>query len=509
MISRLSLRSSILIILAVFLGVVAVTWVGFLASDDATYARGAYGWIEDFPYVGGHGTIRFTITIPVALSFLAFGGSEFALILPSLLYSLCLVALLIYAVWRMAGQKAMLMIAPLLVTLPVLVSSASVASVDVIEALFVVASFQCFLIAGEREKRLWWLLGAGGLAAFGFLTRETTAFLLVYYGLLFLMGAVIERRQYWIMAGGFFAMWLQEILYLTIMTGDPLYRLNISSHHDSTIDRTIDLAGNVIVHPVVDPLLVILLNQEFTILFWVAIPVLAWYFLRNRKGAVGSPQVRRVAGLWLGLAATWFVVVGAATTLLPLNPRYFLVTALAVLPSLAVAFSALCRVGRQKAVGLVLMAAVGLNLAALYIENRNYIFGVEQFAAWTDAADAPVHADAETIRRATILLKWSGAGDKASVAEAQAGELVFVDPARTPHLLEQARAENWPLVSKAHPAPKLLVPAIRDSRIWRLLPTRLRHNLDGGYGFVYLYRRGAGCSLTEMPDPSQEKCDNP
>ena len=38
------------------------------------------------------------------------------------------------------------------------------------------------------------------------------------------------------------------------MTGDPLYRFHISLNHDATIDRSLDLAGNVIVNPLIDPL---------------------------------------------------------------------------------------------------------------------------------------------------------------------------------------------------------------------------------------------------------------
>ena len=44
-------------------------------------------------------------------------------------------------------------------------------------------------------------------------------------------------------------------------------------HGKGKIDRGIDLAGNVIIHSIVDPLLVILANQEFVLLFRIAIPL--------------------------------------------------------------------------------------------------------------------------------------------------------------------------------------------------------------------------------------------
>ena len=46
-----------------YVALVALFWVGFIASDDVTFAEGAYGWIEQFPFVGGHGTIRYPLTI--------------------------------------------------------------------------------------------------------------------------------------------------------------------------------------------------------------------------------------------------------------------------------------------------------------------------------------------------------------------------------------------------------------------------------------------------------------
>ena len=48
----------LVLMLLVFLLLVAWAWVGYLGSDDVTFAIGGYGWLEDFPFVGGHGTIR-------------------------------------------------------------------------------------------------------------------------------------------------------------------------------------------------------------------------------------------------------------------------------------------------------------------------------------------------------------------------------------------------------------------------------------------------------------------
>jgi 4-amino-4-deoxy-L-arabinose transferase-like glycosyltransferase len=97
-------RNGLLLGLGLFLALVAMSWVGFIGSDDATYAKGAYGWIDAFPglYVGGHGTIRYLITIPMALSFSIFGENSFGMVLPCLLYSLAFMIL----AWRAVRDAA-------------------------------------------------------------------------------------------------------------------------------------------------------------------------------------------------------------------------------------------------------------------------------------------------------------------------------------------------------------------------------------------------------------------
>ena len=139
-------RSGSIFLAILFLALTAWAWVGFLGSDDVTYAIGAYGWIEQFPFVGGHGTIRYPITIPMALSFLTFGHNEYAMVLPSYL---ALVALL-FCIWRsivhISGVFPANLSLLLIVTLPLVVVQATIASVDMVEAFFLFASgiFYCW-----------------------------------------------------------------------------------------------------------------------------------------------------------------------------------------------------------------------------------------------------------------------------------------------------------------------------------------------------------------------------
>ncbi|MBA3940095.1 MAG: hypothetical protein C0520_02665 [Sphingopyxis sp.] len=490
-------RRGLWIGLALFALLVTLAWVGFIASDDVTYARGAYGWIEHFPFVGGHGTIRYPITIPMALSFLTLGGNEFAMVLPSLLY---LVAFLI-AAWRatrdVAGPLPAFFALLACATSPLLVVQASIANVDVIEmALLFGAWILCFrcLEAGPNRARL---IGSGALVGLAFLVRETAIFIIPFFGLLFLAGHRFRRWHYLWIAVGFLAVWSLELLYLGIMTGDPLYRFNISLHHDATIDRSIDLAGNVIVHPLVDPLLVLLVNQEFMALMFFALPLGAWLCFARAV----PDRVRHFARLLALFALCWFVCVGAAQKLLPLNPRYFMITATMACLLTGTALGLIVQQGATRArraalAGMALL--VGTNLAGIYVENRDPTFGEEQFvAALAARPGARIGTDPMTRYRADLLLRWAGSTARAVDAPPAPGTLFYYNPARgaKPNArMDAAQAPlyqpqpEWELVETFTPAPSYLAIALEGVGADRALPAGIWRKLRHPNEPAYLYR---------------------
>jgi 4-amino-4-deoxy-L-arabinose transferase-like glycosyltransferase len=504
-------RRGLGIALALFALLVTLAWVGFIASDDVTYARGAYGWIEHFPFVGGHGTIRYPITLPMALSFLTFGGNEFAMVLPSLLYLIAFLA----AMWRVtrdvAGPLPAFFALLACVTSPLLVVQASIANVDFIEmALLFGAWILCFrcLEDGPGRARL---TGAGALVGLAFLARETAIFAIPFFGLLFLAGHRFNRWNFLWVAAGFLAVWSLELLYLGIMTGDPLYRFNISLNHDATIDRSIDLAGNVIVHPLVDPLLVLLINQEFMALMFFAVPLGAWRcFARSVPG-----RVRHFARLLALFGLVWFVCIGAAQHLLPLNPRYFMITATTACLITGAALGLMIqrdekRWRRGGLAGLVLL--VGTNLAGIYIENRDPAFGEEQLAAALAARPGErIGTDPMTRYRADLLLHWAGSTARASDAPPATGALFYYNPARgaKPNARMDAAAAplyqpqpGWELVQEFTPAPSYLARALERVGADRRLPSGIWRKLRHPNESAYLYRvRRAAIGVILKPKP--------
>lgn len=480
--------------LLVFLLCVRLGWVGFLGSDDATYAAGAEGWLSQFPFVGAHGSLRETISVPMALSFLALGKTEFAMALPSLLHAMVLIGMAVDATARRLGPAAGLGAGILLATTPILPVQASTASIDVIEALFLFGSLALFHRATSEGATPARLLGAGALAGLAFLTRETAVFLLLLYGLLFLAGYGMERRKYWVMAAGFLAVWGAEVAYFWLAAGDPLYRINIALHHDSSIDRLRDDAGNVLVHPLVDPFLVVLVNQEFGLLFWAAVPATLW--LLRHPGLSG--EARRLAGLVAAFSGLWFLCVAAAVTLLPLNPRYFMVSAIGAAGLVGAALGLMWSQERTRlsapALAAILLPAA---LMGIYLDNRHFMFGEKVLVELAATLPEPLLTDPVTLHRAEKLLQWDGTRERVSDAPPARGRLYLHNPARTigPSLFLPADrvaayqpGEAWPEVERREPEPKLAGRLLKALGLEAMVPGPLWRALYQGHPGVVLYR---------------------
>jgi 4-amino-4-deoxy-L-arabinose transferase-like glycosyltransferase len=485
--------------LALFLLLVALCWVGFVGSDDVTYSRGAYGWIEQFPFVGGHGTIRYPLTIPMAVSLLALGENEYALVAPSLLYAVALIALIWWWVKRATDPVSAGLAVLALVTLPQLVVISTYANVEAVEALFLFLSIYLTWRCLDEGPEAGRLVLAGMFAGFAFLARETAIFVVPFYAALFLSGHRFHRGHYlWIVAG-FLIVWAAELLYLGVMTGDPLYRIHVSLHHDPSIDRSVDLAGNIIVHPLIDPLLVLLLNQEFMLLFVLAIPLGAWLCF----GHGVDERTRHFARIVSLFGLSWFLCAAAAQSLLPLNPRYFLISAICAAILTGVALARLLQSGKNRVrlaagvAGLALLGANGLGLAA---ENKDLRFGERVLARIV--AERPgqvIFTDPMTRYRADLLLRWASAGDRVGQRPPAAGDLFFHNPAHAEKGNARMSAAlvpiyrpkpDWTAIARYEPDSPYLARTIEGVGLAELIPGSIWRKLRFRHAPVTLYRVG-------------------
>lgn len=490
--------NGLLLGLALLYALIAINWVGFIASDDVTFARGAYGWIEHFPFVGGHGTIRYTITIPMALAFRLFGENEFAMALPGILYLTGFVMLAWRAVADVYGKQAAFGATLALATSPLLVIDASVAGIDIIEMFFLWASVYLFWRCTEDGPTTRRLIGAGAMAGIGFLTRETAIFIALFYAVFFVIGYRFDRRLYLWIAAGFLAIWSLELLYLGVMTGDPFYRFNIALHHDPSIDRTIDLVGNVIVNPLIDPLLVLLINQEFMLLFFFLPPLVAWHYWRGGGRGKSGARGRNFLVIITAFALIWFGCVAAAQKLLPLNPRYFMICAAIACIFVGLTLAQMMQGGRRWLAVTGFAVLIGTNLVGSYVENKDSVFGERQFARLTAAYPNEVIAtDPMTRYRAELLLRWGGARERATGEPPRAGQLYFYNShhadvanfkmtaGEIPLFKPQPR---WRLVGSYEPQPSLLAVVLERAGIAPHLPAGIWHKLRNRHPRVFLYR---------------------
>lgn len=493
-------RTQYLIILGLFLIAVWLGWVGYLGSDDAVYLDGAYGWLEQFPFVGGHGSIRYTITWPLALSLSLFGENEVAAALPSIGFACALLFVIMRWCARQYGTAASLAAGICFATSPLIAIGVSFASIDIVETFFLLCSGLLFVTAAGNKTEggvpsASKLIAAGACAGAAFLTRETSVFFILFYGVLFLVSYGMKRRFYWWMALGFFAVWGAEVLYLWVMTGDPVYRVTIALNHDSTINRSVDLAGNLLVHPLVDPLFVVLFNQEFTFLFWIVL-LLVFLRLKSRRKTVSSQDP---AIFFLGGAVAWFLCAGAATSLLPLNPRYFMVSLVFVLLWLGGEVQRYwdSRANWRRHLLLGGLLLVSANLGVTFLENKSVRFPEKTLIELAKSVDETVYVDPNTYQRARHLMRWGGVKERISFEPPRVGALIFYNPAELGRVTANLSADaaplykkqgGWVLVQHRDAPARSIAPVLSWFGFENLLPDRLHRLIYKPHEGVNIYR---------------------
>ena len=420
-------------ILAALSLAVWMSWTGFIGSDDQIYASAARRWLADGPFVGmNHFTVRLTTILPIALSFKLLGQNEFALIVPTLIFGLATVALVSALAMRVLSPRLSLFAVVPFVTSPLFASMCSTPCVDLVELFFDLASLLTFVVALNATRRGALLLLAGLLAGLAWMSRETSIFLPTAYGILFLCGYRIGRREYLLVAAGFLAIALGEMLVYFILTGDPLHRLLVSYHHDLVDrDRThslFDREGNVHVNGLLgtflNPFLMIFFNKEFGIAFWLSVPAAVWLIRTNSL----SPKVRTALQTTSIVGAIWMLGVFSLVTKLYLAPRYLLfpLTTSALLVGAWLGLGVFPRF-KWRAIAIV-VAAVAVNLLAIGLEDHDFLFPERTLVAYARTARSPIYTDRETHRRAQFLLESEGLAEKVTDEPHHLGDVFFYVP---------------------------------------------------------------------------------
>ncbi len=486
-----------LLLILIVLASLVFAWVGWLDSDDKRHVLAGLGWYEQFPYVGPlHPSLRHPIVIPLGMSFRLFGVNEISLILPNLCYYLGLLAVTYVFLARATNRHIAFIATALIATLPVFAIRATVVYSDITEAFFVALSFWFFIEATRAERPVPWLLAAGVAVAFGWFTRETVGALILLYGVLFLAGYKLPRARYWVMAGGFLPVIALEALAMWGMTGNPIYRYTTMLASKANFNKKGEVAGdmfnrlgNVSVNSALDPVLVLFANHEFALLFFFACPVAVWAW---RSKAMPENE-RNLARILTVLAALWFLLV--AIGMLNLHPRYFTVTAYAAAILIAIWLYRTLTARRLLLAGASIALLFGANLAAIYLDNKNPLFGERSLRAYLEANETAVRTDPVTARRAEFLLKIDGRDNLVTGGLPQAGDLYFYNPNRVEEVRRRklnpkdyAPEDGWDLVWKAEEDRRLVGLLVEGLGLNGFLNRGLLRRLNAPNQPVAIYR---------------------
>lgn len=431
------------IIFAVAVFMLAFSWIGFIAADDAAYSDTAKEWLTAAPYLGDtHWALRHPHVLSIAASYGLFGYGEFQLVLPTTIYFFLTLAVVYALLDRFIDRNSALISCLLLTTMPLLIVIASMASADITEAFFIFLSVFLFWCSKRSKAPKLTLFFAGVAAALAWMTRETAAPLLMLYGVLFLTGYRYPRSQYWIIASGFAAMISVELAYMTLMSGDPLYRYKVDmSMHASAIESInkdhgamsrwgvgeakSSIPGNIAVNWLVDPFLSILVNQEFALLFWFAIPISAWLCFSPR---VDSPR-RELARFLSALSLFWFMTISYVMALREM-PRYYLVPAIAGIMMIAMGYTTLREndnASRMTKI-FILVGFVSVALLCIYVTNKDFLYAERAAIQLAEENSETVYADPRTTYLANTLLKLKNKPDLISSEAPPTGALFLYSP---------------------------------------------------------------------------------
>lgn len=486
-----------LLLVIITVASLAFAWVGWLDSDDKRHVLAGLGWYENFPYIGPlHPSLRHPIVFPLGMSFRLFGVNEFSVILPNLLYYAGLLAVTYVGLARFTNRHIAFVATVFITTMPIFAIRATVVFSDITEAFFVALSFWLFMEATRAERPLWWLLGAGAAAAMGWFTRETVGALILLFGVLFLVGYKLPRARYWIMAGGFLPLIALEALYMWGMTGNPAYRYATMLFSRANFNKKGEIAGemfnrigNVSVHPLLDPVIVLFVNHEFGLLFFFALPVALWACFSK---ALPATQ-RELARILTILGVLWFLLV--AIGMINLHPRYFTVTAYAAAIVVAIWLCHLLA-SRHRLLALAAVAVLfGANLAAIYLDNRNPLFGERSLRAYLNAQPVALRTDPVTERRAEFFLKIDGHETLVSGGTPQPGDLYFYNPNRVAEIRRRdldprdyAPDPSWEIVWQAEEPRRFVGVVIEALGLDRFLNQGLERRLNAPNRPVAIYR---------------------
>ena len=410
----------------------SLTGLWYFGSDDSGYVGAARNWIQHFPFISHFfGDLRHPVVLPIAASIALFGDNELAVCLPTLLYSLGAVLVTYGFLARLADRATALLAAVLVSCLPLLGELSTTPNVDVAELFFVACSLLVFFYATLRRDRAALFFLAGVSSGLALLCRETSAALVLFYGILFLAGFG-RRSNFWIMAAGFVAIYSSELILYWATVGDPLYRFKLVRYVIAFGgDRTagtgaLDFGAQGIFNlsPFLDPILYVIAHPKFALMFVAGLAAFIW---SAAEPGERKDQTRLIRHLFL-FGVVSLLVVEIGTHNMAQVPRYRLVSAYAMTLAAAIWLrSGLWRAHKKAAIS-ILAILLFAEFAGSAISNNNPNFALRALASVAANRREPIHTDIETMFRGGNLFGWAKVEKRVTSAPPRPGDLFFYNP---------------------------------------------------------------------------------
>lgn len=484
------------LILGLFALLTAVFWVGVTASDDTIYIFEAEKWARGAPELPtSHWGFRYPLVLALGGAIAALGSSEFTAGVVSFSYAAFLLFVVYAVVRRFTSARLALAAGCLLATFPLLVVKASVLNADVPEALFAVISLGLFVEATQQKLAARYLFLSGIAGGLAFLTRETGAGLMLLYLGFFLFGAYFDRKLYLWGAAGFLCVFGLETAWYVLAGEGPLYRfLTIAGSHGTmelTLEDYREGTGNVSSNRIVGPILALLVNQEFALLYYFAAAAI-WYLLRWADLRGGERVFVQVLSAAFVLWVLWISYNGAIRPL----PRYYAVSSVIGTVLVAMWLWHMRVRARKYALGLVAVFVLG-NLAGLSVENTHPRYASRALAAYLQETDETVFADRQTFSRTGSFLRWSAPEVRARLQKGlpQEGGLFLYNPnAFDPTGRRRVETEafvtgkGWQPVRRWEPPKRLIGLLVTGLHMEGLVPETVRNRLIYCGRPITLYR---------------------
>ncbi|MDD5577892.1 MAG: glycosyltransferase family 39 protein [Methylobacter sp.] len=487
-------------LLAISVLTLYLSWVGFTSSDDAYYVTSGLGWLHEFPYVATHfGEIRAGIGIPIALMIALFGESEFTVTLSTCVFLVATAFLTFAMLSRVIGQTPAFMTSAILVTIPLFAIHSTIPCADLPALFFVAGSFWLFWLACQREDRLWLLLIAGVSAAIAFSAHELTLGLLLFYGVLFVLGVGIKRYEYWLMAIGFLFIIGIECIYYWVMTGDPLYRFTLLLQGTAIQDRNeigfLQITvGTPHIWAPIDPVLMFFTNHYFSLLGFLIMPAM-WWVLKDWRS---QSLALRLARLLLCLGIVWFLLAAIELRNLWLLPRYYMVAAYSFFLVSAIWVYVKIWPQRRQLVTGGMIVFVLINLGLISLDNNNPRFGERALVDYLGESEGSIHTDPLTAANAEFFCRWASQDcGRIVAAPPVSGSTFFYNPKSanrpnrfvTPDKVKlYAVNKQWQEIWKKQAPRKVSAVIAEKMGIISLLPQVLVLKLEGPNTVVSVYR---------------------